>query len=81
MSTTWRPGPFREGRFYRVKKSFAALWDTFAMGELLKYKEMTYSYYDGIHCFVFTDAQDKLRSWDVHEDKPLETWNDFFELV
>ena len=79
MSTTWRIEPFEKGRSYRVRKSFAALRDSFREGEILRYQKSAYSRYDGMSGFLFGDSEGKIRCWDIHDDERLEVWSEFFE--
>ncbi len=81
MSTTWRTDPFQKGRSYRVRKDFCSLRDSFVAGEVLHYRESAYSAYDSQSGFIFADQEGKSRVWDIHDDDPLEVWNELFEAV
>jgi len=76
-------GPyFQRGHHYRVRRSFTALRDAFAEGELLIYESSAYSYYDGITGYFFKLAgHAESRWWDVYDDQPGDLWLELFEAV
>jgi hypothetical protein len=81
MSTTWREDPFKIGCEYRVRKSFSAMRDNFLVGEILKYKNSAHSHYDGVSGFIFSDAQNRIRVWDLPDDDSIGVWIELFEEV
>ncbi len=80
--TPWRKTPFTVGRRYRVLRSFQALRDSFSVGEILVYKSVGYSRYDGMTGYFF-EAQDdpRTRAWDVGDEEDLSVWKTLFEEV
>ena len=70
--------PFRKGTRYRVKVSFKSL-DDFIEGEILTYTDSSYSHYDEMPGFDFTDSEEKNRRWDIHDSEPIELCSARFE--
>jgi hypothetical protein len=81
MSATPSTHPFEVGRSYRVRKSFPAMRDDFHEGEVLKYKESAYSWYDGMTGYFFIDENEAIRSWDVHDKDSVGISIDLFEAL
>ncbi|MBN8418184.1 MAG: hypothetical protein J0L73_04650 [Verrucomicrobia bacterium] len=73
-------GPFKRGRAYRVRHSFAALRDSFTAGEVLIFDSSAWSRYDGITGFFFTQPRRQGgRVWDLADDADVESWRQLFE--
>ncbi|WP_395753179.1 hypothetical protein [Prosthecobacter sp.] len=75
-------GPFQRGHGYRVKKTFAALRDSFTEGEVLIFQDSAYSRYDSITGYFFRQTgKEGLRVWDVDDDAEDGLWRQFFEEI
>lgn len=76
----WRECPFIRGRRYRVRKSFAALRDSFTADEVLTFDSDAWSRYDGITGYFFRQpGSEKLRVWDIDDDADILIWKELFE--
>lgn len=73
-------GPFKRGRAYRVRHTFAALRGSFTAGEVLIFDSSAWSRYDGITGFFFTQpGRQGGRVWDLADDADVESWRQLFE--
>ena len=76
----WRECPFKRGRGYRVRRTFAALRDSFTSGEVLTFDSDAWSRYDGITGYFFRQAgREMLRVWDIGDDADIKVWKELFE--
>ena len=76
----WRECPFTRGKHYRVRQSFAALRDSFTVGEVLTFDSDAWSRYDGITGYFFRQrGRETLRVWDIDDDADLQIWRELFE--
>ena len=64
---------------YRVRQSFASL-DAFTEGDVLRFERSSYSHYDAITGFDFTDAEGKSRRWDLSDAESLDFCDERFEV-
>jgi hypothetical protein len=78
----WRECPFTRGRTYRIRRSFAALRDSFAAGEVLTFDSDAWSQYHGVTGYFFRQAgRETLRVWDIDDDADIQIWSELFEEV
>jgi len=76
----WRTCPFTRGRRYRVRRSFAALRDTFAVGDVLTFDSDAWSRYDEVTGYAFRQTgRETLRVWDIRDDADIQVWRELFE--
>ena len=76
----WRECPFVSGRQYRVRRSFAALRDSFTAGEILTFDADAWSRYDEMTGYFFRQCgSDTLRVWDIDDDADILVWRELFE--
>jgi len=77
---SYRRPIFEPGESVRVKSDFR-LGSTFREGEVLVFQRDGYSRYDNSFVYEFLNATGELKSWYLHEDKPIDLWRDFFEPI
>ena len=76
----WRECPFSRGRRYLVRKSFAALRDSFTAGDILTFDSDAWSRYHEITGYFFRQqGRDTLRVWDIKDDADILIWRELFE--
>lgn len=76
----WRECPFTRSRQYRVRQSFAALRDSFTVGEVMTFDSDAWSRYDGITGYFFRHSgRETLRVWDIDDDADIQIWRELFE--
>jgi hypothetical protein len=79
---TWRGSPLFEGQAYRVLVVAPSYpHGDFSPGEVLKYYGASYSHYDNMSVYVFTNADGQERTWVLFDDQPLESWSSVFAPV
>lgn len=73
---------FTPGARYRSKQSFMSGASTFELNETLIFEREGYSRYDNSYVYEFrSETQGDLKSWWLHEDKPVEEWHQLFEAI
>ena len=78
----WRKSPFVVGQSYKVLRNFKSLFDSFQIGEILKYEGDAYSHYHGFTGYFFSLQNNANgRRWDIHDNDNLEIWKELFEEV
>jgi hypothetical protein len=79
---SWRQTPFAVGQRYLVKINFTSAFSHFLAGEMLVFEKEQYSHYDCSSVYVFCNmASGEKKEWWLHDDQPLESWQEYFQLV
>src|SRR5262249_7598262 len=79
--TTWRQNTFEAGKKYRVMKEIQTSTSVFSRGEIVQFREATYSRYDSSTGFVFeSEAPRELKTWLLY-DADADTSDQLFALV
>jgi len=69
---------FEVGRRYRVGQTFASGASTFLENEILTFESDAYSPYDSSFAYQFRDQAGAVKTWWLHEDRPIDTWRQHF---
>lgn len=77
----WRAAPFQRGKKYIIRRDFRAIRDSFGCNEVLTYDVDHYSPYDNCTSYIFYDAYNKRRVWDVMDDVDLIIWQKYFSML
>lgn len=76
---TWRGSPFSEGEWYRVLRAAPSFSQAdLSAGEILKYYGASYSRYDNMSIYIFTNASGQERTWVLFDHEPMEEWSNIF---
>jgi hypothetical protein len=79
---SWRPSPFVVGQRYRVNKSFASAFSNFTADETLVFEKEQYSRYDSSSVYVFRNvSSNEAKEWWLHDEQPLESWQEYFQPI
>ncbi|MCL1633062.1 hypothetical protein M2650_00150 [Luteimonas sp. SX5] len=82
MNDSWIACPFKQGGAYRVRRDFTALRCSFRAGEILIFKSVAWSRYDGMLGFFFGQpGSEGTWAWDIEDDADLQVWKELFEEV
>jgi hypothetical protein len=75
-----RGSPFVAGNWYRVLSPAPSYpWgNNLSTDELLKYFGASYSHYDSMTVYVFTNAAGQERTWILYDEEPLDEWRTHF---
>lgn len=77
----WQKKIFTVGTRYRVKQSFVSGLSTFSADEILIFERDKYSPYDSCFVYEFNTEFKEEKAWWLHEDKPTESWQQYFEVL
>ena len=77
----WQKNIFTVGARYRVKQNFASGSSTFNADEVLIFEREEYSPYDNCFVYEFNNEGNDKKTWWLHEDKPTESWQQYFEAM
>lgn len=72
---------FKARTQYRVLKFFQTPTASFLEGEVLIFKEATYSRYDSSSGFVFETQGGELKAWFLHDDDPDDSKERFASVI
>lgn len=79
--STWSQNRFEAGKKYRVLKEIRTQTSVFSGGEVVQFKDATYSWYDSSTAFLFeSEAGRELKTWFLHDDD-VDTSDQLFALV
>ncbi len=73
-----RPHLLKPGERYRVTRDVPPGLSSFSKGELLTFKEAAYSRYDSSYFYSFSNDSGELKSFILHDDKPVEWLTETF---
>ncbi len=77
----WQKNTFTVGTRYRVKQNFVSGASAFKTDEILIFERGTYSPYDNCFVYEFTSESDGKKTWWLHEGKPTELWQQYFDSL
>lgn len=69
---------FEPGHEYRVKANFVSGTTSFFENEILTFERDGYSPYDSSFAYEFRDRSGAVKTWWLHEDRPIDTWKQHF---
>ncbi len=75
---------FAVGARYRALQDYSvatSVRSQFGSGDILTFKSVSYSRYDGMHAYIFQASDGTDKDWLLHDTQPIDTWKTFFELV
>ena len=66
---------------YRVVKTFQSKLSAFNEGEILVFKDTTYSLYDASTAFIFQSHVYGYKTWFLHDDEADDSFDRFAQVV
>jgi hypothetical protein len=86
VMSTWRGSPFTADAEYRVIRagrtwSWNGSGGDLSIDQILRYVDASYSHYDNCSAYIFRDAKGQEFWWALHDDEPLEKWQEVFVIV
>jgi hypothetical protein len=78
---TWRGSPFTPGHLYRAIALPRTWTNQFKVGDEVRYLGAGYDLHENFSVYVFVDAANVERRWQLMDDEPDDRWREVFAPV